>query len=164
MFITGNSFLRQPLLPISINILGILIIFYFIMVAFHVRPCSDDLFFWVLFNEKGWWGSAVGLNWNKRWTSYLVANSVYGIAGNFNTLSITIFGYYIGSFLLIALGFIRLLRLSIYHLTDNRVPCHKLASLAVLLIYGLYLSSLQPYDQFLPCTCARYQSVCISNI
>ncbi len=92
------NFLRNLLrndntLLIVIALIGITFLTFLFSTAISVRPCSDDLFFYEAYREKGWFYSVFEMNINIRFTGFYVFNTICLFATEFSQLA-NAFKYY----------------------------------------------------------------------
>ncbi len=72
--------------------------------SFFVRPCSDDLFFYSEFNEKGWFDSIWSLQTNIRFTGFYIFNTIAMLTEDFESFSSNLFIYYFSVFTILILA------------------------------------------------------------
>jgi hypothetical protein len=87
-------FNNKPLLFLLRGIAFLFICFLFIVI-YNIRPCSDDLAFMIRLSEKGWFYSIAEFQYNIRWSSYLLLNSIFYFNQDFQTIHWNIFIYYV---------------------------------------------------------------------
>lgn len=119
----------------------VLFVLFLLMAAYFVRPASDDLYYFWLYLENGWWDSLVGPVWNKRWVSHAIINTVFAFARDFDTLIRIIFPYYVFTFTTFFLLLYRLIFLLLNCLHKQKPPFFHTAAIALLFIFGFYLNT-----------------------
>jgi hypothetical protein len=131
----------DQLLEILATIIGILCLAYLLIAAWHVRAVSDDFFFFHIFSEKGWFFSAWDLDWNKRWTTYLIINTVFLLSGSFSNLHPGFFIYYILTIGVFVLLMRTLVNLFFRKSTGIDLSLRQQFTIANLLVFSFFLSS-----------------------
>jgi hypothetical protein len=66
--------------------------------SIFIRPCSDDLFFYSEFRDKGWFNSIWNLQTNIRFTGFFIFNTIALFTKNFETFSSWLFVYFFLAF------------------------------------------------------------------
>ena len=98
---------------ILISIFVIAFLFFLISSAYFVKPCSDDLWFYYKFTQKGWFNSINEFKYNQRWVSYLVFNTICLLTKSFQELHKAYFLYYLFIFSFLLFSTARLFKKSI---------------------------------------------------
>ena len=124
---------------------GIFVIMFLLflgMVSYHVRPVSDDLWFYYSLIEHGWFNSLVLFDFNTRWTSYLMFNTIGLTATDFSVLHKSFFIYYLISFALLLWGLMRFNKLFFFRLLKWKLNFWERFIISGLIMAGLYFTTL----------------------
>ncbi|MFY7668065.1 MAG: hypothetical protein ACOVQG_04935 [Crocinitomicaceae bacterium] len=90
--------MKVPFFKTFLILFCLLFVAFLFTTSFFVRPCSDDLYFYSEFQDKGWFNSIWNLQTNIRFTGFLVFNTIAFFTHNFETFSSWLFIYFLLTF------------------------------------------------------------------
>jgi len=119
---------------------------FLVIASLHVRPCSDDLWFYYSFQENGWLGSVLMFDFNVRWTSFLIFNTICLFPEGFQSLHSGYFVYYLITFTLLYLGLMRAIRLLTNFIAESPPSSFSVVLLSGLVFSALYFTTTQAIE------------------
>ena len=99
-----------------IFLFGIIFLCFLIFVSLSVRPCSDDLYFYAEFLDKGWFNAIWEMGTNIRFTGFLVFNTICLAVKDFQDFPMVFFFYYLLLFSFLYFSTYRLIKTLLIHL------------------------------------------------
>jgi hypothetical protein len=99
-----------------ISLFGIIFLCFLVFVSFSVRPCSDDLYFYAEYLDKGWFNAIWEMGTNIRFTGFLVFNTICLAVKDFQDFPSAFFFYYLLLFSFLYFSTFRLIKTLLIHL------------------------------------------------
>lgn len=121
-------------------------ILFLITSAYFVRPCSDDLWFYYEYLDKGWFNAIYEFKYNKRWVSYLTFNSICLFSKNFIELHKAFFIYHLIVYSFLLFSTTRLIRISAEFFLEIKLNIGRAFLLSIMFISALYFSTLHAQE------------------
>lgn len=90
--------MKTPFFKIFLILFCLTFLGFLFTTSFFVRPCSDDLFFYSEFQDKGWFNSIWDLQTNIRFTGFFIFNTFASFTDNFEAFSSWLFVYFFLAF------------------------------------------------------------------
>ncbi len=128
-------------IPIFYWIIAIIFITFMLFLSFHMRLCSDDLFQVDKFFKQGWYDSVANYNFNIRWSSFLIFNSIFVFNKDIFTLHWNVFFYCVFIFALMIISISFLIKVLIFRFTNKKCPESLSVLIAVFFCSVLYFST-----------------------
>lgn len=127
----------------------LLFVLYYLILSFHNRPCSDDLYFYANLTVKGWFHSISGMEMNIRWAGYLLFNTVFLLQSDFEHIHNNIFIFDLFSLALILFSVYRLFREISLRLFEKKVPFYFIMLTSMVFVSAFYFSTSQAAECWL---------------
>lgn len=123
-----------------------LFVAYFLLLSYHSRLCSDDLYFLNDFIDKGWFRSIADFQLNKRWPSFLLFNTVFLFNHDFQTLHWNIFMFNVLTFSLLIFSMYSLSKVIFHKILSVHVPSLYVLITALFFVISFYFSTSQSIE------------------
>jgi hypothetical protein len=130
-----------------IFLFGIIFLCFLVFVSFSVRPCSDDLYFYAEYLDKGWFNAIWEMGTNIRFTGFLVFNSICLAVKDFQDFPLAFFFYYLLLFSFLCFSTYRLIKTLLIHLFYLPNPSFiQVFNLSSLFIASFYFSTINAQE------------------
>jgi hypothetical protein len=130
-----------------ISLFGIIFLCFLVFVSFSVRPCSDDLYFYAEYLDKGWFNAIWEMGTNIRFTGFLVFNTICLAVKDFQDFPLAFFFYYLLLFSFLYFSTYRLIKTLLIHLFYLPNPSFiQVFNLSSLFIASFYFSTINAQE------------------
>lgn len=131
----------------AILLFGTIFLVFLVIVSYSVRPCSDDIYFYSEFLDKGWFFSIWQMGTNIRFTGFLVFNTLCLLVGDFQDFPIIFFVFYLLLFSFLLFSTHQLIKTILtYFFQAENVPFLKFLNLSLLFISVFYFSTINAQE------------------
>jgi len=131
----------------AILLFGIIFLVFLVLVSYSIRLCSDDLYFYAEFLDKGWISSIWEMGTNIRFAGFLVFNTLCLLVANFQDFPVVFFVFYLLLFSFLLFSTYQLIKTLLIHFfqADN-TPFLQVFNLSLLFIAAFYFSTINAQE------------------
>ena len=131
----------------SILLFGIIFLVFLVLVSYAIRPCSDDLYFYAEFLDKGWFSSIWEMGTNIRFTGFLVFNTLCLLVSDFQDFPLVFFVFYLLLFSFLLFSTYRLIKIFLTHFFQaENTSCLQVFNLSLLFTAAFYFSTINAQE------------------
>jgi hypothetical protein len=130
-----------------ISLFGIIFLIFLVLVSYAIRPCSDDLYFYAEFLDKGWFSSIWEMGTNIRFTGFLVFNTLCLLVSDFQDFPLIFFVFYLLLFSFLLFSTYRLIKTLLTHFFHaENTPFLQILNLSLLFTAAFYFSTINAQE------------------
>ena len=131
----------------AILLFGIIFLVFLVLVSYAIRPCSDDLYFYAEFLDKGWFSSIWEMGTNIRFTGFLVFNTLCLLVSDFQDFPLVFFVFYLLLFSFLLFSTYRLIKTFLTHFFQSEnTSCLQVLNLSLLFTAAFYFSTINAQE------------------
>ena len=109
---------------------------FYLMISYHQRLTGDDFFFLNNLTEKGWYDGVMAFEYNRRFSSHLLFNSIFVSNTDLKTLHFQLFGFQVLTFISLLMAMAFMIRKLLFRMHAT------IAKQDAILLSGLVISAL----------------------